>query len=90
MSEEKKFTEEEITRLRDIRKIFQQSIVEIGQIEVQLIETKDLLENLNKRKIELLNNYNNLKNKEADFSKKLTEKYGVGTVDISSGTFSPA
>jgi len=87
---ELKFTEEELNKLRETRNKFNQHVVDLGNAEIQLTEAEDMLDQLKKRRQEILNSYQQLKNQEAEFSKQLTEKYGVGTVDIDTGKFVPA
>lgn len=84
-----KLTKEELDELKKIRVSYNQHTFELGQIEVQIVESVAILEQAKKKKEEILVKYNQLKNSEVELSKKLTEKYGVGTVDIDNGNFTP-
>ena len=78
-----KFTAEEVKSLEDLQKDMDQIIVQAGQLQVQKIN----LEDAEKR---IVAHLANLKTKEAEIAKSLTEKYGKGTLNIESGEFTPA
>ncbi len=42
------------------------------------------------RKVEIVKFYNELKEEEAELGKTLSEKYGVGSINIESGEFIPS
>ena len=76
----KKFTEEELTELKGIRKGFSDVSYKLGQIEMQRITLKNDKETL-------VSEFNNTIEKEKEVAKKLLDKYGKGQIDIDSGEF---
>lgn len=89
MEETKKFTEEEINELTELRNNYTQSTVMFGQLEIQKeLLTRQLSQVENNIKL-TWDTYNNLLASEEALIKKLNEKYGVGTLDLDSGEFIP-
>jgi len=77
-----KLTTEEVQELQQVRQQTQGLIVELGNLEL----TKIQIEN---RYDELVDFYSQLKQKEQDLGKTLSDKYGDGTIDIEKGEFIP-
>jgi hypothetical protein len=90
MSENKKFTQEELTKITELRDANAQKINEFGQVELEILLTNQRLESLNKTKDDLQKDYVLLQGNEKDLVKQLNDKYGAGTVDLQSGEFIPA
>ena len=90
MSENKKFTSEEVKEIKDVRQKSTEMVSKFGQIEMELILTNQKLEELHEAKETQLKEYNLLQEQETLIVKKLNEKYGAGTVDLESGEFIPA
>jgi|688.fasta_scaffold116850_2 hypothetical protein len=82
MAEIIKFTEDELSTLRSIQIEYQQIIYRLGQLEVE----KKLLD---KKSLELNTLYNEILSKETELVSQLNTKYGTGTLDLESGTFTP-
>ena len=80
--ENTKLTQEEISQLQEVRQQSQALVLELGNLEL----TKIQLEN---RYDELVEFYTDLKNKERELGKTLSDKYGDGTIDIEKGEFIP-
>jgi hypothetical protein len=78
-----KLTEEEIKTIQEIQQSNQALVNELGSLEV----TKIQIEN---RYDELVEYYNELKEKENTFGKELSDKYGNGTIDLEKGEFVPS
>lgn len=78
----KKFTEEEIKKLKDIRSQFSDLSYKLGQLEMQKIALEEQKEEIKKT----LSATIDLEKKTA---KDLIDKYGKGTIDIDSGEFIP-
>jgi predicted metalloenzyme YecM len=81
--ENTKLTQEEIQQLKQIQQQTQSLALELGNLEI----TKIQIEN---RYDELVEFYNQLKTKENEFGKILSEKYGNGTIDLEKGEFIPS
>jgi len=78
-----KITEDELNQLINAKTVKNNIVNEFGQIsiiELELAERKKRAESLYVKAVE--NEYN--------ISKSLQDKYGQGTVDISTGTFIPS
>ena len=89
MAETKKFTEEELKNITNIRNGNSRIISELGQVELQLFLVNEELEKLQEMKSTLQIQFKNLQAEEAELVGSLNEKYGIGTVDINTGEFVP-
>ncbi len=89
MSENKKFTKEELDKITKIRDGNEQIIIELGQIELQLLLINEELAKLNELKSTTQIRFKNIQAEEIELVTKLNEKYGKGTVDINTGEFVP-
>ena len=77
-----KLTEEEINNLTIVqnrRKAVGKELSDIGFLRLKLKRKEDKVENFNNETIKM----------EAELAKNLEDKYGRGSVDIESGTFTP-
>ena len=90
MSENKKFTTEELDQIKKLREGNATLIQQFGQVKVETLLTNQRLDALTKAEEDLNNQYKDLQEQEKDLVKSLNEKYGAGTVDIDSGEFIPA
>jgi predicted nuclease with TOPRIM domain len=75
-----KLTPEELDRLRHINTELSNTIVSLGQIEIN----KSLLE---ENKKSLLANYSHLQKEQGELATELTQKYGDGNIDLTTGEF---
>ena len=82
MADAIKFTEEELKSLQDLQGTYQQITLAMGQISLSKIQ----LEN---REKSVLNTLNEVRDKENELAKELTEKYGKGSLNIETGEFTP-
>ena len=78
-----KFTEEELTSLKELQNQSQGLIYKAGQVYLQKMVIEEQESNLK-------NILDKLKEAESTMAQQLTEKYGKGTIDIESGEFVPA
>ena len=90
MSEEIKFTNEELEKINAQVEASNKIVMDFGQIKTQIILVKKQLEKLYVAEHELEQTYNNLQTAEQSIIDELTKKYGVGTLDIQSGVFRPS
>jgi len=79
----KKLTRKELDTLKEIQQKNAAVVNELGNLEVTKLQ-------LEARKVEIIKFYNDLKEEEAAFGKTLSEKYGIGTINIDKGEFVPA
>ncbi len=89
MSENKKFTQDELAKIVELRESNSQKISEFGQIELEILLTNQRLTALQDAKAKLQEEYVGLQDKEKELVKELNDKYGSGTVDLDSGEFIP-
>tara|TARA_B110000285_G_scaffold138272_1_gene154834 strand:- start:1913 stop:2164 length:252 start_codon:yes stop_codon:yes gene_type:complete len=80
--ERKVLTEDEITKIKDLKKEFKDLTNVIGETEVQLM-------NLEFTKEQLKIGFQNIQQQEMVIAKELEEKYGEGTISLESGEFLP-
>ena len=90
MSENQKFTQDELAKIVELREQNAQKVTEFGQVELELLLANQRIEALQDAKNKLQEDYVELQNKESNLIKELNNKYGAGTVDIASGEFIPA
>ena len=79
----KKLTRKELDTLKEIQQKNAAVVNELGNLEVTKLQ-------LEARKIEIIKFYNDLKEEESTFGQTLSEKYGVGTINIDKGEFIPS
>ena len=82
MADAIKFAEEELKSLQDLQGTYQQITLAMGQISLSKIQ----LEN---REQSVLNTLGEVREKENELAKELTEKYGKGSLNIETGEFTP-
>ena len=90
MAEKQKFTEDELAKIVELREANALKITEFGQVELEILLANQRIEALKDAKNKLQEDYVGLQDKEQDLIKELNNKYGSGTVDISSGEFIPS
>ena len=80
--EVQKFTKEEIDNLRNFQARMDQVLLQLGRIHLsknKLNEQEDILKSEIKK----------LETEEVELARSLSEKYGKGSLDIETGTFTP-
>ena len=77
------FSQEELNEIRDLRTELNQITFQLGQININKIRIENT-------EILIKKDLINLEEKESKIAKKLTNKYGKGSIDIETGTFIPA
>ena len=78
-----KFTTEEIQNLKDLQSKVNQTTIQFGQLNINKIK-------LEEAEILLKNQLSELEKEEVKIAKSLSDKYGRGSLDIETGTFTPA
>tara|TARA_Y100000114_G_scaffold81830_1_gene75525 strand:- start:156 stop:446 length:291 start_codon:yes stop_codon:yes gene_type:complete len=82
-NEPQKFTQEEINGLKSFQTRLDNIITQFGKINLSRIKL-DEQENLLKDEVK------KIENEERELAQKLSDKYGRGSLDIETGTFTPA
>lgn len=81
-SSPQKFSEKELEELKNLRIELNEITLQLGQLSIEKIK-------LEKAKIDLEKKYESVEKKEKSIAKILSDKYGKGTIDLNSGTFTP-
>ena len=82
MPEEVKFTEEELTQVKNIQQGYLNLTNQFGQLQLTKIR-------LDEQEIELKESLNKIKSEEKIFLDGITNKYGQGNLDAETGVFTP-
>lgn len=80
--EKKVLTQDEITKLKDLKQKLGQLTEIAGEIEIQVM-------NLELKKDSIKLSLQQLQQQEINLAKELEEKYGKGTISLESGEFLP-
>lgn len=80
MSEQIKLSQEELDFVKQLQNDQQNLVTQFGSIEYQM-QTLEL------QKDQLIESLNKLREQELTTGNELTQKYGNGTIDLISGTF---
>ena len=90
MADNVKFTEDEMKKLAELQQSYQSLQATFGQLKVQRIMLEQQLEGLEETEVSVEEQYKTAQNTERTFVKELNEKYGPGSLDPTTGTFTPA
>ena len=88
-SKEVKFTKKEINSLQQLRSDYANVEVSLGKLEIARMQSEQQLDNIENNKLRLETQYTELQKTESQIVSELTEKYGVGNLDINTGKFTP-
>ena len=84
-----KFTEEELTQVQNIQKSYADTTNKFGQLSVAKIRLDQQMTDLEKEEGNLKKEFHELQQKEKNFLKGITDKYGEGTLNPDTGVFTP-
>jgi len=90
MSENKKFTEEELKEVQVLRDRMSKLVANFGELKLEQILHEQKAKKLDLLETQFNKEYADIQSTELELVKKFNEKYGRGTLDLDSGTFSPA
>ena len=85
-----KFTKKEMESLENLRNAYAFIQNSLGNLEIQRLQTEQTLERIHNEKIRLETQYVQEQANEANLISNLTEKNGMGNLDITTGKFTPA
>ena len=77
------FSELELKEIKDLRRSLNTLTFQLGQVYIEKMKIEEQ-ENIFKNQLK------DLEKKEISIAKKLTSKYGKGSIDIETGTFIPS
>ena len=89
MSEIKKFEDADLENLKKLQDRFNNIILQLGQMDIELIKNKSEKDRLEDLKAKLEADYSVLKEDEKQLADQLTKKYGGGILDPRTGDFTP-
>tara|TARA_R110000851_G_scaffold311316_1_gene471438 strand:+ start:148 stop:423 length:276 start_codon:yes stop_codon:yes gene_type:complete len=89
MSETKKFTDEELKEVQSLRERMSKLVANFGELKLEQILQESKAENIKAVDVTLNAEYKDIQTKELELVKVFNEKYGRGTLDLDSGTFTP-
>ena len=84
-----KFSDEELTSLRELQEGYQEKSAQFGQLKVQKLLIQQQLDALEETEIQFESDYSDLQKQEQEIVKQLNEKYGPGNLDPTTGVFTP-
>ena len=76
------FSQQELEEIKKLRNEVNALSFQFGQLSIQKIK-------LEEQEISLKTQLNQIEKKESTLAKKLTNKYGKGSIDLETGTFTP-
>ena len=89
MSNEVKFTEEEMKQINDLQQGYANLQSALGQISINQIRLEQQMEDINSAEQKIKAQYVENQNKEREFVDSINKKYGDGNLDLSTGVFTP-
>jgi len=89
MTDEIKFTEEEMTKLKEIQDGYSKIANESGQLFLERVTLRKRLDEVNAHETRLTEHHDELREKERQLTKELTDKYGTGELNTTTGVFTP-
>ena len=89
MSEEVKFTEEELTQVQNIQKSYSNVQNQFGQISVAQVRLEEQEHSLAKEHENLVKSLKKIQSDEQKFLNEITKKYGQGSLNPETGVFTP-
>ena len=90
MSEAIKFTDDEMNKIKEVQKLYQEKTAMFGQLSFQIFQLERQLETAANAETTLKKEIIDLEQQERALVKELNEKYGAGTLDPQTGEFKPA
>ena len=81
----KQLTPEELQLIKDLQIRYNQSIIELGSIEFQILTYEKYISALKIEKSNLISDLNSIEQKEKEITDKLVEKYGSGNINPETG-----
>ena len=81
--------EEEINQIKTLQEKYQTLALQLGQASIQRTQLNRELENVETNEQKLHVAYDECREEEQNLVKSMTEKYGIGNLDIETGKFTP-
>ncbi len=81
--------EEEVKQIKTLQEKYQTLALQLGQASLQRVQLNRELENVETNEQKLHVAYDECRDEEQNLVKSMTEKYGIGNLDIETGKFTP-
>ena len=88
--DEVKFTENEITKLKEVQDGYLKVQSSFGQLSIARLNIKKQVVELNNIEEQTRKDFDDLRGKEREVVDELTKKYGQGSLDPTTGVFTPS
>jgi SMC interacting uncharacterized protein involved in chromosome segregation len=79
---ENKITKDEKSEIVRLNNEYQTLVFSLGELDLKKTDLESKLKDLNEDRLELISDFDSMKQKETDFISRLEQKYGSGTLDI--------
>ena len=89
-NKETKFTEEELQELRELQTNYQQKVFDFGNLRVEKMLLTKRQADLEDKEVEAEEGWSGVQEQEKELVQKLTDKYGPGQLEPTTGVFTPA
>ena len=89
MTEETKFTEEEVKQIKNIQDNYAKIQSEFGQIGLSKIRLNQQFDEIDTFELKLSDEFKQVQETEKNLLEKITKKYGDGSLDPETGVFTP-
>lgn len=86
-SKQTKLTDDELLKFKEISNVYQEVIMEMGQLHIDKIELEKTIEKFREREIKLNQLYQDTKVSEKNHIDSILQKYGEGNISLKDGTF---
>ena len=83
------FTEEEVGKVTGLQQKVWTINTRLGEIELEIHQLETRFQSLKSEKQTIINSFSEVKAEEVELGKSLRDKYGEGTYDIRTNTFTP-
>ena len=87
---EKKFTEEEMKKLRSIQQTYFEIQNSFGKVKIARMNLNTQIDDLDKFEENLMEKFSSNRKDETNFVDDKTKKYGDGNLNLETGTFIPS
>jgi hypothetical protein len=84
-----KLTEDELDQIKTFQKKYSEITIQIGQLELRKKILTDDLQKAQKNIDDTYKQYDITVDSESKFFQSLNKKYGEGSIDVDTGTFTP-
>lgn len=86
-NKEIKLTTDEQAEMLELNQEYQTVLIDIGQLQMQRMQLKEQLEELDSTETHCKSAYTEIEKKELNFRNRLIKKYGEGELDAHTGVF---